>query len=158
LNDLHAILDIANDPTRPVRLHHPSFRDFLLNQKRSEAFWVEEHEAHQTLATQCIQIMSKSLRQDICSVGHPGTLVAEIENSAVQEYLTPEIQYACIYWIEHLEKGNVQLADNDQVHQFLQYHLLHWLEALGWMRKVSEGIHAIAALESMTDVRSTYAK
>jgi hypothetical protein len=158
LNDLHAILDIANDPTRPVRLHHPSFRDFLLNQKRSEAFWVEEHEVHQTLATQCIQIMSKSLRQDICSVGHPGTLVAEIENSAVQEYLTPEIQYACIYWIEHLEKGNVQLADNDQVHQFLQYHLLHWLEALGWMRKVSEGIHAIAALESMTDVRSTYAK
>jgi hypothetical protein len=29
--DLHAILDIPKDFTRPLCLHHPSFRDFLLN-------------------------------------------------------------------------------------------------------------------------------
>jgi hypothetical protein len=34
----------------------------------------------------------------------------------------------------------------------LQEHLLHWFEALGWMGKVSEGIHAIASLESITTV------
>jgi hypothetical protein len=157
LNDLHAILDIPNDPARPVRLHHPSFRDFLLDLKRSEAFWVEEHQAHHTLATQCIQIMSESLKQDICSVDHPGTLVVEIENSRIQLNLTPEIQYACVYWIQHLEKGNVQLADDGQVHQFLQEHLLHWLEALGWLGRVSEGIHAIVSLGSMTTVRLTRA-
>jgi hypothetical protein len=33
--------------------------------------------------------------------------------------------------------------------QFLQEHLLHWLEALGWMQRVSEGIHATASLESI---------
>jgi hypothetical protein len=38
------------------------------------------------------------------------------------------------------------------VHQFLREHLLYWLEALGWMQKVSEGIHAIASLESITAV------
>jgi hypothetical protein len=38
------------------------------------------------------------------------------------------------------------------VHQFLQEHLLHWLESLGWMRKISEGIHAIASLESIAAV------
>jgi hypothetical protein len=27
--DLYAILDIPEDQTRPLRLHHPSFRDFL---------------------------------------------------------------------------------------------------------------------------------
>jgi hypothetical protein len=36
-----------------------------------------------------------------------------------------------------------------KVHQFLKEHLLHWLEALSWMRKVSEGIHAITSLESI---------
>jgi hypothetical protein len=29
--DLYAILDIPEDPTHQLRLHHPSFRDFLLN-------------------------------------------------------------------------------------------------------------------------------
>jgi hypothetical protein len=40
------------------------------------------------------------------------------------------------------------------VHHFLQEHLLHWLEALGWMQKVSEGIYAIISLESITTVAS----
>ena len=37
-NDLHAILDIPKDLTRPLRLHHPSFRDFLLNKDRCREF------------------------------------------------------------------------------------------------------------------------
>jgi hypothetical protein len=36
----------------------------------------------------------------------------------------------------------------------LQEHLLHWLEALGWMGKVSEGIHAVTVLESIVAVSS----
>lgn len=34
LDDLHSILNIPEDPTRPIRLHHPSFRDFLLDKSR----------------------------------------------------------------------------------------------------------------------------
>jgi hypothetical protein len=45
-NDLYAILDILEDPTRQFRLHHPSFRDFLLNKDRCGDFWVNEKEAH----------------------------------------------------------------------------------------------------------------
>jgi hypothetical protein len=52
--DLYAILDIPKDPTRPLRLHHPSFRDFLLNKDRCGDFWVDEKEAHQILATSYI--------------------------------------------------------------------------------------------------------
>jgi TorA maturation chaperone TorD len=66
--------------------------------------------------------------------------------------LPPELQYACLYWIQHFHKSGVQLRDNDQVHQFLQEHLLHWLEALSWMQKVSEGIYTIASLESIAAV------
>ena len=45
-NDLYAILDIPDDPTRQLRLHHPSFRDFLLNKDRYGEFWVDEKETH----------------------------------------------------------------------------------------------------------------
>jgi len=154
LDDLHAILYIPKDPTHPLRLHHPSFHDFLLNKGRCKDpnFQVDDEQAHRKLAASCIQLMSFSLTQDICSVCRPGTLVADVEKSQVQQYLPPEVQYACLYWIQHLQKSSAHLRDNDQVHQFLQEHLLHWVEALGWMRKVSEGIHAIASLESITTV------
>jgi NACHT domain len=151
LNDLHAILDIPKDQTRSLRLHHPSFRDFLLDKDRCSdpKFWVAEKQVHQTLADSCIQLMSISLKQDICGLSAPGVLLTDVESSRVDERLPPEVQYACLYWVQHLEKGGAQLYDNDQVHQFLQVHLLHWLEALSWMQKVSEGIVAIASLESI---------
>jgi hypothetical protein len=151
LNDLHSILDISEDRDRPIRLHHPSFRDFLLDKQRCGIpnFWVDEKQSHQKLANNCIRLMTTSLKQDICGMDAPGSLVADIERGQVEQYLSPEVQYACLYWIQHLQKGVSRLCDDDQVHQFLQAHLLHWLEALSWMRKISEGIHAIASLESI---------
>ena len=47
-------------------------------------------------------------------------------------------------------KGVVlRLHDGEEAHRFLQAHLLHWLEALGWMGKTSEGIQAILSLEAL---------
>ncbi|PMD28804.1 HET-domain-containing protein [Hyaloscypha variabilis F] len=111
LEDLHSVLNIPKDQNRPLRLHHPSFRDFLLNNDRCKNpnFWVDEKQAHQTLADSYMQLMSTSLKQDICGLNTPSIL-------------------------------------------FLKEHLLHWLEALGWMQKVSNGIYAIASLESIAAV------
>jgi hypothetical protein len=152
LADLHAILSISKDPTLPLRLHHPSFRDFLYEEARSGEFWVNEKQAHQVLADKCIQLMSTSLRQDVCSVNTPGMLVADAKRNQIEQGLPPEVQYACNYWIDHVQKSSSQLNDNSQVYCFLQEHFLHWLEALGWIGKISEGIHAITALESSISV------
>jgi hypothetical protein len=154
VEDLHSILDVPKDKTQPLRLHHPSFRDFLLDKERCKDanFWVDKKQIHQTLANDCIKRMSTSLKQDICGLRAPGILAADVESSRVEQGLPPELQYACLYWIQHLQQSCAPLRDNDQVHQFLQEHLLHWLEALGWMGKISEGIHAIASLESSVPV------
>jgi hypothetical protein len=56
---------------------------------------------------------------------------------------------ACLYCVKHLRKGDARLSDNDRVHQFLREHVLYWLEALSWIRKVSEGIHAVTSLKSI---------
>ena len=136
---------------RQLRLHHPSFRDFLLNKDRCNDpnFWVDEKQAHQMLADNCIRLMSASLHQDICRLDAPGTLVDEVESSRIEQCLPPDVQYACLYWVQHLQKGGAQLHDNHQVHQFLRTHFLHWLEALSWMRRLSEGILVIITLESI---------
>jgi hypothetical protein len=154
LEDLHSILDVPRDQARPLRLHHPSFRDFLLDHERCEDpnFWVDEKQAHQKLADSCIRLMSTSLKQEICGIDAPGTLVADVEISRIQRCLPPEVQYACLYWIQHVQRSGIQHRDNDQVHQFLLKHLLHWLEAVTWMGKVSEAIYAIISLDSTMDV------
>ncbi|KAG4439200.1 hypothetical protein IFR05_005321 [Cadophora sp. M221] len=146
--DLHAILNVPENPTHQLRLHHPSFRDFLFNKDRSGNFWIEEKEAHHLLATGCINLMSQTLKKDICEMHTLSGQTSQVESDWVKKCLPPEIQYACLYWVQHLQRSGFQLHDSEVAHRFLQAHLLHWLEALGWMGKTSEGIQAILALES----------
>jgi hypothetical protein len=152
LVDLHSVLDIVKDQTCPIRLHHPSFRDFLLDKDRCREFWVDEKEAHQNLATRCIQLMSQTLKKDICEMHAPGSRASQVESSRIQKYLPPEVQYACLYWVQHLQRSGSQAYDGEETHRFLQAHLLHWFEALGWMGKTSEGIQAILSLEAYVPV------
>jgi hypothetical protein len=147
---LHSVLSIPSDPSHPIRLLHLSFRDFLVDTERREAnpFWVDENQMHQIIASCCIRLMSSSLKQNICSLESPGALKTGVASSRVEQCLPPAVKYACLYWIKHLQKSSTQLDDNGEAHQFLQAHLIHWLEALGWMGKASEGIHAILSLEA----------
>jgi hypothetical protein len=148
LDDLHSILEIPKDPARPLRLLHPSFRDFLLTKERcSKHFYVDERLLHQALAAGCIRIMSQTLKKDICGMHAPGSQASQIESSWIEKCLPPEVQYACLYWVQHLQRSGSQAYNSEEAYQFLQAHLLHWLEALGWIGKTSEGIQAILSLE-----------
>jgi hypothetical protein len=154
LVDLHAILEVAKEQSRPLRLHHPSFRDFLLDKTRctNADFWVDEQQAHRKLAGSCIQLLSTSLKENICGVDIPGTNIADVERSRVEQCIRPEVQYTCLYWVQHVRKSDAQLRDGDDVDQFLRSHFLHWLEALSWMQKISEGIVEIISLEFIATV------
>jgi hypothetical protein len=151
---LHSALSIPLRPNHPIRLLHLLFRDSPANTEKRETnpFWVKEKQAHQRIANRCIQLMSSSLKQDICGLEAPGVLATDVVSSRVDQCLPPEVKYACLYWIQHLQRSGVQLRDNDQVYKFLQGHLLHWLEVLSWIGKTSEGILAILSLETQISV------
>ena len=93
--------------------------------------------------------MSEKLRRDICALHSPGTLAMEVKWDVIEQYLPKELQYACLYWVQHIQNSETQLKDDGQVHVFLQKHLLHWLEALSLMRKTSEGVLGLISLDSM---------
>jgi hypothetical protein len=97
--------------------------------------------------------MSQTLKKDICEMHAPGSQASQIESSRIQKCLPPAVQYACLYWVQHLQRSSSQAYDGEAAHRFLQAHLLHWLEALGWMGKTSEGIQAILSLEALILVR-----
>jgi hypothetical protein len=158
LRNLHAILDVPSDLSRSIRLHHPSFRDFLLDRERCKDlhFWVDEQKAHHDLAQGCLEVMRANLRENICDLGTYGVSIDDVDETRLQESLSVEARYACLFWVQHVQKSNTQLKDNDNVHQFLSEHILHWLEALGWMRRVPEGIRAVLSLESSARVSKSH--
>ena len=156
LNLLHSVLRVPSDPKLPVTVFHQLFRDFLLNSKLAREFSVSEVEVHRMLHDKCLGMMD-NLKEDLCSQRKPGTLREHVNEQVINLYLKPELQYACLYWVEHLRKSNSKVDDNDHVHFFLKNHFLHWLEALGWMRKISDGFQSIVILESIAPVSEAHA-
>lgn len=153
--ELHSILDIPEGQSHPLRLHHDSFRSFLLDESRCKerAILVNEQHAHSQLVKGCFEVMSSVLKEDICGQSAPGVLVSDVSISHVQKCLPPEAQYACLYWVRHWVSSGQRLLDNEDMHEFLREHALHWMEAMSWMGKTSEAIEAMTLLKSIIGVR-----
>jgi hypothetical protein len=150
LNDLHSILVIPDDPRHQVRLHHPSLRDYLLDDARctNTDIFVHKQEAHRKLLICCIRLMSGSLRKDICGLGAPGTLLQDLPDDTIEQYIRPELQYACIYWVEHLLRSGYKPHDNDFIHHFFKTFLLHWLEVRSLVERLPSAILTLISLLS----------
>lgn len=155
LNSLHSVIRIPEDKTMPVRPFHLSFRDFLLDPETPEKtpLWVDEKEVHQKLATQCLSVC-QSLRRNICGLSSDGTQRVDIDTQTINHCLSPELQYSCRFWAQHL----VQSKDpNSMMHDaflFLQKHFLHWMEAMSIVGLVSEMMGMINTLQSVIRVSS----
>jgi hypothetical protein len=162
-NDMQALQDLVKScgsfltvREQTVYLVHQSAKDYFSTGKGSNIFPFGQIKAHDQLAHRSLQLMSANLKRDICSLHAPGVLTKDVGSVRVEQCLSPEVQYACMYWVQHLQKSSTQLHDDDQVHQFLQNYLLYWLEALSLVGKISEGVHAITSLESYLLVSHLY--
>jgi len=152
LNRLHAVLDVPPESDTPITPFHLSFRDFLVDPaKRDTKFWIDERETHQKLATNCIENLESCLKKNICNLKWPGIARNEVD-ARVEAFLPAHIQYACRYWVSHLEQSNERIRDRDQVHEFLKHHFLHWLEVLCLMGKISDVIATVTTLQTLIEV------
>ncbi|OAQ60074.1 vegetative incompatibility protein HET-E-1 [Purpureocillium lilacinum] len=154
LATLHSVLSIPETTDAPVRLFHLSFRDFLVDaaHRTGNDFWINEQESHQEMVTHCLRVL-KCLRRDICGIRAPGTHRSAIDQCKVDASIPPEVQYACLYWVYHLQNGATPVRHCDQVMAFLEGHFLHWLESLSLIGRSREGVHLIGTLQLLFKVR-----
>jgi hypothetical protein len=156
LRNFHAVLNIPRDSKAPVRLLHKSFSDFLLGREGigTHSFRVDPAETHAMLASKCIQRMAghNGLRKDICDLQDPGKWRDEIDKATVARHIPPDLEYACLYWVYHMQHSARRITDEDEVCTFLYAHFLHWLECLSLLRKLSDGISSIRMLLDITRV------
>jgi hypothetical protein len=148
LCDLHSILDIPVDRSQPIRPHHASVRDFLLSDQRcaDARFRVDECQAHTRIARHCLQLMTKTLKKDICGINDPGVLVKDVGVELIDAYVPPSLRYACLYWGQHVQQSQHSPMLLVSVHSFMHEHLLHWFEVLALIGKLTDGIETVALL------------
>lgn len=161
LISLHSVLSVPASAECPVRMFHLSFRDFLIDRdkRNTNPFWIDERATHEKIANRCLELLSSGnrLRKDICNLNMPGMARAEVEPALINSHLPADVRYACLYWVYHLEQSRLAedkacITDDHQAYFFLKRHLLHWLEALSFLGKISQSIAMVRCLQSLVSV------
>jgi hypothetical protein len=143
LSRLHSVILVPKDDG-PVRAFHLSFHDYITDKNRctSDSFYINPSLQHAQIARFCLGRMMHSLKRDIC--GLCDALKINNEINALEEttakHLPGDLRYACRYWGFHLSES---CLDEDLVmltQEFLEKHVLHWIEALSLIGALSEGM------------------
>jgi WD40 repeat protein len=155
VNSLHSVLRVPRDLSSPVKTFHLSFREFLVDRDGDvpEDIWIDEEKTNEELGIKCLELLSRDshLQYDMCDLGELAKRRSTIPQEKLDSSLSPEVQYACLYWIHHLKEGNAILRDGEQAHEFLKKHFLHWLEALSLMGRLAESTRLTQELQTLVD-------
>jgi hypothetical protein len=139
LRRISALLDYQHDSDEPVRLMHLSFSDFLSDPRRCSAlpgYVVGAASDHLHIMERYLELMSMSLRYDICRIGDPSLLNSEVTNieGRLLEHVSESLRYACrfwmMHWLEHIRIAGTQSRIPTGLEVFCAQHLLHWIEVL----------------------------
>lgn len=145
---LGSVLSGVSSQSDPIRPLHTSFRDFLVDEKRSGPFYVDPQVSHLPLVNGCLQTMSSLLRFNICELSNsylPNSSVPDLYNR-VQEHVPAYLSYACRFWIDHLVQTTFSSDVSHRVHSFLETFTLFWLEVLALLNQVGLGEQSVKTL------------
>jgi hypothetical protein len=139
-----------------VYLIHQSVKDYLTTKESTFIFRHGVQGVHLSLFNRSLEILHEVLRRDIYALEHPGASIVNMARP--QDDPLALVEYPCVYWISHLNDAMLDtddltfaddMEDGGVIYQFLEEHLLHWLEALSLLRAVSTGGQAVVLLESI---------
>ncbi|KAL5089032.1 hypothetical protein Trisim1_005889 [Trichoderma cf. simile WF8] len=157
LKYLSSVLDVPQETSGRIYVLHASFRDFLSDPQRSSNlhFSIDHRKIHTNLLQRCIDIMAIELRKNICRLREPGKRTKDILASNIDSHVSQVLQYACKYWIYHLQQSNVNPREHSGTLEFFRTRFLFWVEVLALIGRLSDGIDMIRLLESVLSHKDT---
>ncbi|KAF2183357.1 NACHT-domain-containing protein, partial [Zopfia rhizophila CBS 207.26] len=137
---------------------HQSAKDFLFTKAFNEIFPSGTEEAHHRVFSRSLQVMSKTLRPDMYSLGALGYPAEQVKQPDPDPLVA--LRYSSIYWVDHLHDWNsnsfanhaIDSQDKSDIENFIRKKYLYWLEALSLCRSMSEGVLAMAKLNALAQV------
>ena len=151
-----SLLSGITETSTPVRPLHASFYDFLLDERRSLEFFIQQGDVHRDLTVASLSVMQTCLRFNICGLETSYVPNVEVENldKRVNENIPPHLHYACQFWAAHLQGVEFNVGLKKLVGQFITgEQVLFWLEALGVSKLIREAYWILISVESWFQVR-----
>jgi hypothetical protein len=139
LRHISALLNYQHKPDELVRLMHLSFPDFLSDSLRCfelSGYVVDPENDHLRITEHCLEHMNRLLRYDMCHIGDPSLLNAEVADlkDRVIQNISATLRYACRFWVthwlEHMHAAGSQSKVPSALEEFCSEHILHWIEVL----------------------------
>ena len=141
---IQSLLVLDEDSSKPVKLFHKSFPDFITDPSRCTDmnFYISPKNGHLELAINCLRVMNGRLEQHLPL---PPIYDLELDCWEIRIDIPTRnaLQYACQSWHNHLNKiwGDATDADYHMIyylHIFLKDGFLVWLEAIRFMKEDNE--------------------
>ncbi|KAF5334355.1 hypothetical protein D9758_017487 [Tetrapyrgos nigripes] len=133
--------------------YHLSFKEFVTSSLASDGFSCQLPICHQFVLNNCMSILKKELKFNICDLESSDVKNASVKNpplqDRIQEKVGAHLQYSCMHWATHLDRaGNRADEILDSVGDFMNGKwLIFWLECmslLGRMYNLKENLSSIA--------------
>ncbi|KAJ7221335.1 hypothetical protein GGX14DRAFT_558831 [Mycena pura] len=131
---------IDNVQIRPL---HTSFRDFLLDSKRSGDFHVNCDQGHRDFAISTLRYMNNpgKLFFNMCGLETSYRRNRDIPDfrARVDRALDRDVSYSSRFWAKHLEKVPTDALFSEPLKRWINEKLLFWLEALSLLDAYAAG-------------------
>ncbi|KAK6330465.1 hypothetical protein TWF696_003356 [Orbilia brochopaga] len=130
---------------------HQSAKEYLERSAGQSGSQVSEtsQSHHNNVAKNCLFLIRKRLRQDVCDLKLPGFLSSELTSDHIRVLF--DMEYACCNWALHLNNQHDNLPQwlVAAVDSFFDRDLLHWIEALALLKKLGDGIAQLTHLDAV---------
>ena len=131
-----------------IRPLHTSFRDYLIDKKRSLSFFVDLDQGHQDLAKATFEVMKKELHFNICQIKSSYFLNSSLTSEQLA-LISPVLFYSCQFWAYHLQLQKDTGGFEDRVCYFMKNQLLFWIEVLSARKAYNVAGSAIESLQEV---------
>ncbi|KAG6333868.1 hypothetical protein ID866_5223 [Astraeus odoratus] len=114
LGFMSPLLSGVPDKSKPIRLLHGSFYDFLTDASRSREYFVGDQTMDANLASASLSILGSKLQFNICKLDTSylaNSEVIDLEDK-IKANIPSDLSYSCQFWMEHLQRSefSVELA------------------------------------------------
>jgi hypothetical protein len=134
VQDLGAVLKDGH-PERPIKVLHPTFREFLAEVGRANGFLVNSVLSHALTAMGCLNTLEQVLEYDLLGLhNHHQVLPCNGDvqdlNTKLVAATTAAVRYASSYWTHHVTASLEYAELWPRALEFLTTRFLNWLELM----------------------------
>ncbi len=152
LANLEAVIYKDANDNNIIRVHHPSFLDYIEKDCHPEDFRYSDISLNAEIAGRCLALLSKELKFNICDLETSYVANKDLQDldNRIQRCISPLLRYASLYWVEHLEDGKHELSKetHSDVNMLLEGpQTIYWIEMLSLLGMIPQAADIMEKLK-----------